>query len=89
MLFTNVLSTFWYQFQIEYHYSLVAVPALVMGTTYALGALQRYGRFNRSQSLIAVAVCAVLSAYAWAPLPGTPNQPAYWVARSSRGRGRP
>ncbi len=78
VLFTNVLSTFWYQFHIEYHYSLVAVPALVMGTTYALGALQRYGRFNRSQSLTAVVACAVLSAYAWSPLPGTPNQPAYW-----------
>ncbi len=78
VLFTNVLSTFWYQFHIEYHYSLIAVPGLVLGTTYALGALPRYGRFNRSQSLAAVAVCAVLAAYAWSPLPGTPNQPGHW-----------
>lgn len=40
VLFTNILSTFWYQFQIEYHYSLVAVPALVMGTIYAIGAIR-------------------------------------------------
>ena len=40
VLFTNVLSTFWYQHQIEYHYSLVAVPALAIGTVYALGAVR-------------------------------------------------
>ena len=40
VLFTNVLSTFWYQHQIEYHYSLVAVPALAIGTVYAIGAVR-------------------------------------------------
>jgi uncharacterized membrane protein len=40
VLFTNILSTFWYQFQIEYHYSLVAVPALAMGTIHAIGAIR-------------------------------------------------
>jgi len=40
VLFTNILSTFWYQFQIEYHYSLIAVPALAMGTMYAIGAIR-------------------------------------------------
>ena len=40
VLFTNVLSTFWYQYQIEYHYSLVAVPALSLGTVYAIGAMR-------------------------------------------------
>ena len=40
VLFTNVLSTFWYQHQIEYHYSLIAVPALSIGTVYALGAVR-------------------------------------------------
>jgi uncharacterized membrane protein len=41
VLFTNILSTFWYQHQIEYHYSLVAVPALAIGTVYAIGAISR------------------------------------------------
>lgn len=36
VLATNMLSTFWYQYQIEYHYALVAVPALAMGTVYAV-----------------------------------------------------
>ena len=40
VLFGNVLSTFWYQYQVEYHYSLVAVPALAIGTVYAIGAIR-------------------------------------------------
>lgn len=40
VLFTNILSTFWYQYQIEYHYALVAVPALSLGTVYAIGAIK-------------------------------------------------
>jgi len=36
VLFTNMLSTFWYQYHLEYHYSLIAVPAIVLGTVYAL-----------------------------------------------------
>jgi uncharacterized membrane protein len=78
VLFTNVLSTYWYQFHIQYHYSLIAVPALVMGTTYALGSLPPGGRWGRRQSLSAVAVCAVLAAYAWAPFPHTPKDPGHW-----------
>ncbi len=79
VLFTNVLSTFWYQFHIQYHYSLVAVPALVIGTTYALGSLPDDGRWNRRHSLGAVGVASVLAAYAWAPLPGAHHELAYWA----------
>ena len=79
VLFTNVLSTFWYQFHVEYHYSVIVVPGLVMGTTYALGAIPRTGRWNRGQSLGAVAVCAVLAAYAWAPLPFAHATVGYWA----------
>ena len=78
VLFTNVLSTFWYQFHIQYHYSLIAVPALVMGTSYALGEVPVTGRWNRWQSFFAVQVCALLAAYTWAPLPGAVHEPAYW-----------
>ncbi len=41
VLFTNILSTFWYQYQVEYHYGLVAVPALTIGTVHAIGAIRR------------------------------------------------
>lgn len=43
VLSTNILSTFWYQYQVEYHYSLVAVPALVMGSAWAIARLRRTG----------------------------------------------
>ena len=79
VLFTNILSTFWYQFHIQYHYSLIAVPGLVMGTTYALGAIPRTGRWNRGRSVGAVAVCSVLAAYAWAPLPFANYAVGYWA----------
>ena len=78
VLFTNMLSTYWYQFHIQYHYSLIAVPALVMGTSYALGAVPLDGRWNRKISLAAVAVCAVLAAYTWAPLPWARSDPVHW-----------
>ncbi|HSL74850.1 MAG TPA: DUF2079 domain-containing protein [Ilumatobacteraceae bacterium] len=42
VLFTNILSTFWYQYQVEFHYGLVAVPALVIGTVYAIGAMRSH-----------------------------------------------
>ncbi|NNE11312.1 MAG: DUF2079 domain-containing protein [Ilumatobacter sp.] len=79
VLFTNVLSTWWYQFHIQYHYSLIAVPALVIGTAVALGEAPESGRWNRRRSATAVGVCAVLAAYAWAPLPGAHHEHAYWA----------
>ena len=79
VLFTNVLSTFWYQFQVEYHYSLVAVPALAIGTIYAIGAMRdRRIKIQDVQSiavpvrLIAVIVLAaatMVTAFMWSPVP--------------------
>jgi len=78
VLFTNVLSTFWYQYQIEYHYSLVAVPALAIGTVYAIGAIrdreitwrgQGYGVSPRQLAIVALAVSVTVTSYMWAPLP--------------------
>jgi len=36
---SNVLSTFWYQHSIQYHYSLVAVPALLCATVFGVRAV--------------------------------------------------
>ncbi|WP_040492896.1 DUF2079 domain-containing protein [Ilumatobacter nonamiensis] len=72
VLFTNVLSTFWYQYQIEYHYSLIAVPALSLGTVYAIGAIRNAGPFampTRTIAVSLVAVAAVFTSYLWAPVP--------------------
>jgi uncharacterized membrane protein len=78
VLFTNILSTFWYQYQIDYHYSLIAVPALAIGTVYAIGAMRTHGVRVRGRSLTiptrqlalaTLAVATLLTAYLWAPMP--------------------
>jgi uncharacterized membrane protein len=78
VLFTNILSTFWYQYQIDYHYSLIAVPALAIGTVYAVGVMRDHlvsadGRSlrvrTRPLALGVLAAASLLTAYLWAPLP--------------------
>jgi hypothetical protein len=72
------LSTFWYQYQIDYHYSLIAVPALAIGTVYAIGAMRTHAVSVRGRSfrvparqlaLGTLTVATLLTAYMWAPLP--------------------
>jgi uncharacterized membrane protein len=78
VLFTNVLSTYWYQYQIDYHYSLIAVPALAIGTVYAVGAIRdrtvevrgrRMGVPARSFAIVLLAAASLFTAYLWAPMP--------------------
>lgn len=78
VLFTNVLSTFWYQFHIQYHYSLVVVPAIVFGSVYALGTVPETGRWNRDVSVAVVGLAAVAAAYTWAPLPFAVHEVGHW-----------
>jgi uncharacterized membrane protein len=75
VLFTNVLSTFWYQHQIEYHYSLIAVPALSIGTVYAVGVVRDHAVWSnihvplRGVAVAVVGTATLVTAYLWAPLP--------------------
>ena len=78
VLFTNILSTFWYQYQIDYHYGLIAVPALAIGTVHAIGALRdrrvrvggrSLGVRTRPLALCVLAAATLSTAYLWAPLP--------------------
>jgi uncharacterized membrane protein len=66
VLFTNMLSTYWYQYQVEYHYSLIAVPALVIGTAYAIGAIRAH---LRKFAVGAVAVASLWSCLMWGAIP--------------------
>lgn len=68
VLFVNVLSTFSYQFDIRYHYSLVAVPPLVVGTAWAASRLS--GRARGTVVALALAG-ALVGAWALGPLPGS------------------
>jgi uncharacterized membrane protein len=78
VLFTNVLSTFWYQYQVEYHYSLIAVPALAIGTVYAIGVLRdrtielRNRSFTLPLKAVALGLLAtatLVTATLWSPMP--------------------
>ena len=87
VLGTNVLSTFSYQHDIQYHYSLIAVPALVVGTAYALAA---FGHRTRRRLVGLVATTTVWSCLMWGAVPlgsiltpGAKNPighhlPSYW-----------
>ena len=86
---TNMLSTFSYQYHLEYHYSLIAVPAILMGTVHAL---ERVGRLWRRRLVGVVAFTSVWACLMWGVVPLgsilTPGakdpigraQPYYWPA---------
>lgn len=74
---TNVISTYFYQYSIVYHYSLIAVPALVIGTVYAIGAV----RSSLRPLLIGlVTASSLVTSYLWSPLPFSRVQLYYWTA---------
>ena len=74
VIFTNIFSNFWYQYHIEYHYSFVVVPVLVIGTAFALGRLRK----NLRRVVVIICALSTLScAYLWAPLPGARTHVAY------------
>jgi len=76
VLFTNIMSTYYYQYSINYHYSLIAVPALVLGTVHALGVIK--GR-ARVWLVAAVAVAALWTSHLWGDMPWSRATIAYWA----------
>lgn len=75
VLTSNVVSTFGYQHQIIYHYSVVALPALALGTAYAIAVLS--GRWRRL-AITGVAAMSLWTAFLWGPLPIAREPIAYW-----------
>ncbi|MEY3567289.1 MAG: hypothetical protein RLZ19_1303 [Actinomycetota bacterium] len=75
VLVSNIVSTFWYQFQIEYHYSIVAVPALVFAVIVGLGRLDE-GR--RRAMVFTVVVASLLTARAWSYIPFRADEYPRW-----------
>jgi uncharacterized membrane protein len=66
VLASNVLSTFWYQHQIQYHYTLVVLPVLVMASATGIA---RLGARWRRPALAALLVASLAGAWLWSPLP--------------------
>jgi uncharacterized membrane protein len=74
---TNVLSSFGYQHQIAYHYTMVILPALAMGTVYGISKLKT-DQF-RKVAVAIVAMSTLWSAYVWGPFPfAVHNQVPHW-----------
>jgi uncharacterized membrane protein len=74
----NLLSTFWYQSQIEYHYSVQLVPLVALGAVWSITRIEPR---RRRVLAVLVATCAVASAWVWSPLPGMRiDAPAYSAA---------
>lgn len=63
----NWVSTFGYQHQILFHYSMPIVPVLICGTIYAISRLARVNL--RRLATAAVAVCALWSCVLWGAAP--------------------
>lgn len=80
VLASNVLSTFWYQYQVEYHYSLVIVPVLAMATVLGLARIpERWRRATVAGLVASSLVCAWL----WSPLPLARHSVRYNSPRSA------
>ncbi len=75
VLAANMLSTFWYQYQIQYHYALIAVPAIILGTVYAISKVAEQWR---SLLVLAVAVSSLWAGWAWGALPFSRDLPYSW-----------
>jgi uncharacterized membrane protein len=73
----NVLSTFWYQQHIEYHYDTLILPVLMFATLLALGRIRQPRRRVAGVALLLAA--ALGAAFWWGPLPGT-RQAAHFAA---------
>jgi uncharacterized membrane protein len=77
ILASNVVSSFPYQHQINYHYSLATVSVLAMGTVFAIGALKK--KAQRAVAVGAVAVCSLYACFLWGALPAiSTNKVPHW-----------
>jgi len=80
-LAANVFSTVGFQHQIAFHYSMELLPALAMGSVYAVSRIP-VGR-RRTVAVVLVGVSALTSAYLWGPLPfARHGPPAHWSPTS-------
>ena len=66
-LLSNVVSTFWFQHQIQYHYTAILIPPLYIAAMYGL--LRLRGRRLRWVGVVAVGLSSLWSGYLWGPMP--------------------
>jgi uncharacterized membrane protein len=76
VLVSNTVSVFWYQHSVRFHYSLVLVAPLALGTVHAIGAFSR----RRTLVVAVVGVAALWSSYLWSTLPMAREARQYFPA---------
>jgi uncharacterized membrane protein len=79
VLASNVVSTFWYQHQIEYHYSIVVVPLLLIATLVAIAKLNKQWR---PIAMALTVMCSLVTFVAWGIHPLATNPRAALTAGS-------
>ena len=67
VLLTNLFSTTAFQHSMAFHYSMVLLPALSLGTIYAVSKIRRPR--SRTIAVAIVGAASLLGAYLWGPLP--------------------
>lgn len=75
VLVANVVSTFGYQHEIEFHYSLVAVPAVIFGSAWAVASATEQWR---NRMMVALTVAALWTSFLWSPMPWARQVPSVW-----------
>ncbi len=63
----NIISNFFYQYNIEYHYTVIILPGLFFATTMAITRIRR-ARFRR-MAIVGVAASCLWTGYLWGPSP--------------------
>ena len=75
VLFFNLVSTFWYQSNIQYHYTSLLIPVLVVAAIFGL---ERFRKIKVRWTLAVVGMAVTVAcAYAWGPLPGSRTPSSY------------
>ncbi len=63
----NLISNFFYQYNIEYHYTVIILPGLFFATTMAITRIRRV-RWRRT-AIVGVAASCLWTGYLWGPSP--------------------
>ena len=79
-LTVNVVSSYPYDHQILYHYSMPLVPILTVGTVFAVGAMKTVRA--RRIATVAVTVCSLWACLLWGLAPFSEHTYAHWSPSS-------
>jgi uncharacterized membrane protein len=80
-LLANVVSTFFYQYQIQYHYAGPVVALIWAASIFGLASLKKAKQ--RNIACVLTILVAAWTAYLWGPTPGISRKPA--VLASAKG----